>query len=64
MDEKNSNNHKIREEMFKFNDNFSKCQSGLTTTNRVNTELTSQIATMEGQCWENLQYSSEETVWK
>lgn len=40
MDEKNNNNHKIREEMSKGNDDFSKCQSALAVSKRMNTELT------------------------
>ena len=48
--------------MRKFNDYFRKLQSELAVTNRVNTELTKRIVTLERQCWANAQYSRKECL--
>ena len=48
--------------MRKFNDYFRKLQSELAVTNRVNTELTKWIVTLERQCWANAQYSRKECL--
>ena len=55
-------NNELVEEMRKFNENFSKFQSELSITKRVNTELTKRITTLERQCWANAQYSRKECV--
>ena len=48
--------------MRKFNDYFRKLQSELAVTNRVNTELTKRIVTLERQCWANVQYPRKECL--
>ena len=55
-------NNEVVEEIFKFNKNFSKLQSGLSIATCVNTELTKRILTLEHQCWANAQYSRKEYV--
>ena len=60
IDDKNSSNNELLEEIHKFNDNFSKLQSELAVTKQVSTELTKRIVALERQCWANAQYSRKE----
>ena len=44
------------QEILKFNNNFAKLSPELIVTKKVNSELCTQLVTMERQCWANSQY--------
>ena len=59
MDDGNS---EIMDQIRKFNENFEKLQSELTVAKQVNSVLSERLASMERQCWANVQYSRRECL--
>ena len=50
-------NSQIMDQIRKLNEDFEKLQFELTVAKQVNSVLSERLASMEGQCWANAQYS-------
>ena len=55
-------NNKVLAEICKLSDNFSKLESELSVTKKVNSILLHRLANMEHQCQANTQYSRQECL--
>ena len=55
-------NNKVREEIRKLNDSFSKLECEFSVAKQVNSLLSSRLPNMERLCWANAQYSRRECI--
>ena len=60
--EMDASNSQIMDQIRKFNEDFEKLQSKLTTAKQVNSVLSERLFSMERQCWANAQYSRRECL--
>ena len=60
--EMDASNSQIMDQIRKFNEDFEKLQSKLTTAKQVNSVLSERLVSMERQCWANAQYSRRECL--
>ena len=55
-------NSQIMDQIRKLNEDFEKLQFELTVAKQVNSVLSERLASMERQCWANVQYSRRECL--